>query len=350
MTLTRRLLLLLVPALCAPLSAQESSLQLVNDDVGTSGYVRVARDPGLELQEFTLEAWIEPNGPGVSTGGPSGRFIAGIPQEGVSGSAIAPYGLHWNSATHEVYGYLSTETGSGVSTYCICEIEPGCRVHAAMTFEGSTLSLYLNGRLQSSEQASLPGITYYGNDFLIGAANYAFGYLRRYDGKVEEVRVWDYARNEEELGETLNCSLTGTETGLVAYWDFTDGSLADRTGHGHDGIAVGTGVGFAAPFVDHDLCGEEFLTFSRGDCNDDGMFNLADAVFGLATLFTGGSAAVCDDACDSNDDGTFNISDPVWMLSALFLSGAPQPLAPFPCCDVDPTPDTLPCAVSSNCP
>ena len=59
----------------------------------------------------------------------------------------------------------------------------------------------------------------------------------------------------------------------------------------------------------------------RGDCNDDSLFNLADPVFGLDVLFSGGRSPTCEDACDGNDDGAFNISDPIYILGALSLEG-----------------------------
>ncbi|MEM7261508.1 MAG: FG-GAP-like repeat-containing protein, partial [Planctomycetota bacterium] len=44
-------------------------------------------------------------------------------------------------------------------------------------------------------------------------------------------------------------------------------------------------------------------TFSRGDLNEDGFHDIADANFLQAYLFTGGPAPACLDAADVNDDG-----------------------------------------------
>lgn len=94
----------------------------------------------------------------------------------------------------------------------------------------------------------------------------------------------------------------------------------------------------------------------RGDCNDDGTFNIADAVYVLSVLFPppGGAPAIrCADACDSNDDGQLNIADAVAALAELFPGpGGPAPL-PAPgssTCGVDPTPDMLDCAGYLSCP
>jgi len=91
--------------------------------------------------------------------------------------------------------------------------------------------------------------------------------------------------------------------------------------------------------------------FGRGDCNADGGFNIADAIFLLAALFSGGPAGPCLDACDSNGDGSVNIADAIFALAALF-SGGPPPSDPAPTdcgVDVDDS-DTLDCASFPPCP
>jgi hypothetical protein len=82
--------------------------------------------------------------------------------------------------------------------------------------------------------------------------------------------------------------------------------------------------------------------FLRGDCQNDGVMDLTDAVFLLAYLFQGGQAVPCESACDSNDDGTMDISDAVGILGFLFLGEGDLP-PPSRTCDVDPTPDALAC-------
>ena len=89
--------------------------------------------------------------------------------------------------------------------------------------------------------------------------------------------------------------------------------------------------------------------FDRGDCNADGSFNIADAVFLLGQLFSGGPAGPCQDSCDSNDDGGVNIADAVYKLGTLF-SGGPDPAAPFGVCGLDPSMDMVDCLSFPTCP
>ena len=97
--------------------------------------------------------------------------------------------------------------------------------------------------------------------------------------------------------------------------------------------------------------------FRRGDCNIDGLLNIADAIFGLGALFPPGGGLPnepqCDDSCDANDDGVINIADMITILGNLFPpgGGAPTPIpAPFGVCGDDPTPDGIDCADYPTCP
>ena len=72
------------------------------------------------------------------------------------------------------------------------------------------------------------------------------------------------------------------------------------------------------------------------------------AIDNLDYLF-GGGLSLCLDARDTNDDGAVDIADPVFLLSHLF-SGGPEPSAPFAACGLDPTPDALGCMIYTACP
>jgi len=77
--------------------------------------------------------------------------------------------------------------------------------------------------------------------------------------------------------------------------------------------------------------------FIRGDANDDGKNNLADAVWILNGAFRNPPhvPAACEDASDANNDGTVDpIVDAAFIIAYQFTLG-PQPPAPFPLCGED---------------
>ena len=53
-------------------------------------------------------------------------------------------------------------------------------------------------------------------------------------------------------------------------------------------------------------------------------------------------------SADANDSGTVDIADPVFLLNFLF-SGGPTPPAPFSECAFDPTDDGLTCLSFEGC-
>ena len=105
------------------------------------------------------------------------------------------------------------------------------------------------------------------------------------------------------------------------------------------GLLLVTLVGGSSPLL---AGGTPFL---RGDTNDDGSVNIADAIGLLGVLFTPGSMPlVCEDAGDANDDGTVNVADAVSILGFLFTPGTPPLPEPFPDPGFDATPtDSFTC-------
>jgi hypothetical protein len=62
-----------------------------------------------------------------------------------------------------------------------------------------------------------------------------------FNGEFDEIRIWNVARSAEEISSNMNRRLTGTEPGLVAYWNFDEGSSSlanDSSGNGNAGTLV----------------------------------------------------------------------------------------------------------------
>lgn len=76
--------------------------------------------------------------------------------------------------------------------------------------------------------------------------------------------------------------------------------------------------------------------FLRGDANDDSTINIADSVFLLNWLFSGGEEPPCVHAADVQDRGKVDISDPIFLLNYLFQGGE-SPAQPHPVRGLDPT-------------
>lgn len=92
-----------------------------------------------------------------------------------------------------------------------------------------------------------------------------------------------------------------------------------------------------------DACDFPEGAFIRGDVNQDGSINIADALFVLNALFSvEGPPPPCWKSADSNDDGELDISDGVALLKFLFQSGGVIS-PPSAICGLDLTEDDLGC-------
>ncbi|GAB2958841.1 hypothetical protein GCM10027048_27470 [Hymenobacter coalescens] len=112
-------------------------------------------------------------------------------------------------------------------------------VHVAVSYDAatSTMRLYRNGALVASNTAAP---TYASAILSIGAHGTTGGC--NWDGRIDEVRIWNTVRTAAEIQATKDVTLTGAETGLQAYYTFEDGpnasTLTDVTGHGYHGTLV----------------------------------------------------------------------------------------------------------------
>ena len=125
--------------------------------------------------------------------------------------------------------------------------EVGQWIHVAGTFEDgssqNTIRFYVNGEQQRQAQTAVTiGSRASPDDpFAIGAlASWGgeSGFVP-FEGDIGEVRVWSRTLSAEEIRTNMGIELTGTEPGLVGYWNFSeltpDGLVPDVTGNGNDG-------------------------------------------------------------------------------------------------------------------
>jgi len=111
-------------------------------------------------------------------------------------------------------------------------------VHIAGVWNGSSTMVYVNGVLDATN-ASVPGsFPTTANPVRIGANQTSEAMA----GKLDGVRIWTTARTATEINTNKGSCLSGSETGLLALYNFEEGSgttVADLTGHGYNGTFVG---------------------------------------------------------------------------------------------------------------
>jgi hypothetical protein len=183
-------------------------------------------------EAMTLEAWVKPS----AFSGSQFRAI-------VRGTFFEPPTVGGCWSMYQGYADQSNWGQSVCTTNChAAESGPGGLVagewqHIASTYNGTTIQIYKDGQPVATAAHS-------GN---VSGANYLlFGQWEvSFEGLIDEIRVWDVVRTEEEIRRDRHRALTGSEPGLVGYWRFNEGSgqaVVDATGHFADG-QLGTSSG-----------------------------------------------------------------------------------------------------------
>ena len=111
--------------------------------------------------------------------------------------------------------------------------------HVAGVFDGTSLKIYVNGLLQNTTTVSGTISPSTGTVMNFGENPTFTG--RYFNGDIDEVRIWNVARTQEEIQQYMAVSLSGSEPGLAGYWPMNEGSgtiTHDQTSHGNNGTLI----------------------------------------------------------------------------------------------------------------
>lgn len=232
---------------------------------GTDSYVTFGDTSALGLAQFTLEGWVKKEGTGVTTSSGSGG-VSAVPliTKGVGevdgNNRDLNYFFGIQSGTNVLCADF--EEGAGGSSPGLnhpvvgqTALQDNQWYHVAVTYDGATWSLYLNGKLDGITTINQPvqnlSIQHAGFGTALNSTGTANG---RFDGSMDEVRIWNYARSQAQILATANTELRGSQSGLVARWAFNDiegNVVADSSGNGLNGELIGFGHNWlqtGAPF------------------------------------------------------------------------------------------------------
>jgi gliding motility-associated-like protein len=99
--------------------------------------------------------------------------------------------------------------------------------HIAATYDGSQTRIYVDGVLNNTTSAP-SSINHNVSNIKVnigaGLANNSPAYL--FKGDIDEIRVWNVARTATQIQQSFITTLQGNESGLVAYYDFNQGTPA----------------------------------------------------------------------------------------------------------------------------
>ncbi|MEO1351871.1 MAG: LamG-like jellyroll fold domain-containing protein, partial [Cyanobacteria bacterium J06635_15] len=183
---------------------------------GRDEYLAAEQVQGLDLSEFTLEAWVKLNAAGQR----HGLITKGDATTGV---------IHfqwWIDADNRLK--LSSANTDDVSSNVIAASTLTTdRVHLSVVVGADEIQFFVNGESKGSRDAV--AFTPSGGDLYLGRSFDEATYLQ---GTMQEVRIWRGPRSQTQLVQNRDRQLTGAEAGLVGYWRLDSRDATDLTDDG----------------------------------------------------------------------------------------------------------------------
>ncbi|MCP4690294.1 MAG: hypothetical protein GY859_19735, partial [Desulfobacterales bacterium] len=196
---------------------------------GRGGHIRVNDHPDLRISEYTVEAWIHPEGPPNETW----KGIVGKPGRNFN------IWLNKNGFIHHRFRN-SRGSNAGAPDTPRGAIKWDAWSHVAITNDGKTARTFVNGEEAASGPAG--GAPLIDKTPLYIARNLDGGASQYFKGMVKEVRIWSRARARDEIKACMHRRELGVEPGLAAYWPLDEGEgnlAADRLVHENHGRVRG---------------------------------------------------------------------------------------------------------------
>lgn len=179
-------------------SGEDAGYALDFDKASTSDKVTLPVDLDASTSNFSLECWFNPS----STSGT--QVIMG--QNTGTGT---PRSLLTVKANGTIITTLGNATNASTST-----VTANKWYHGAVTYDGSTIKLYLDGKLEKSASVTAEGCD---GTWVMGVSHSGGS---AFDGQMDEMRIWNDVRTESEIRKNMYHPLAGNEANLLAYYKF----------------------------------------------------------------------------------------------------------------------------------
>jgi hypothetical protein len=180
---------------------------------GVNDYLEIPEIAAIRTDKsepLTVEFWVHIQSYGKTwykvlskwgaRGGDDDEFVVSLRQDGTFGFA--------NTGRTG----LDSRTQVPVDLWC----------HLCCVWDGANgyYKLYVNGELVPQQLKGGAPLQLTGEPIRIGTDGHR---NQCFKGMIDEVRLWNVVRTQEDVRATMNRKLLGDEPGLVGYWDFDEG-------------------------------------------------------------------------------------------------------------------------------
>ncbi len=206
--------LCLTLALGFGMNAQAQTGAALNFD-GVNDKVVIAPSAASSLagnNKVTVEAWVRPTtttGLGCVVGNynsPGNNMQFMIRRENNSWAFWVGPG--------NVTSYSTTPSTAGTATVNVWQ-------HVAAVYNGTVMTLYINGVVSATAATSNTFATTTNSVTIGGESSSEF-----FTGDIDEVRIWNIARSQADIQNSMNCEINGPAANLLANYHFNQGIAA----------------------------------------------------------------------------------------------------------------------------
>lgn len=253
---------------------------------GTNDYVDIPDAALNNLSAGTIEAW-------VFLDANTGEMITALQKDGTgsyAGFSIGSYMSNTGTVVAGTAGKLYFQGAKDGASEAVSNgtISAGEWHHVAVSFDSSEARFYIDGSLDnivsgdhSIENVTSPTNATIGSWLKDGVTELPF------DGKMDDVRIWNDVRTAEEIRGNFDQQLSGTETNLNAYYRFDENTIGseatDQSANAYNGTLtngalLSTQSGNTLKFTnagDHaEVTASGVLAFGTGDISMETWFKL----------------------------------------------------------------------------
>ncbi len=214
-------------------AAQESATNRVLTLDGQTGCMLVADSPSFHSlsNALTLELWFKAASFDANNGA-----VNSLMRKNVAANAE---NFFLRFRTIEAKPVLEFSPGKDIGVLrAAFDFKAGVWYHLAATYDGMTITAFVNGKSFAREPFS-GRIQIDASELAVGRGDPEYSSGEYFDGAIDDVRIWNVARSPAEIQAALHSPLTGNQPGLVACWNFDDGTCKDLSGHGNNGALKG---------------------------------------------------------------------------------------------------------------
>jgi hypothetical protein len=244
--------------------AQDLAFQSIAVSGASDVHVNIPTPVGSNLRlngSWTIEAWVKP----ISVGN-------GSPMEH---NIIESYGTSSGGYALKIQNNLVyIQKFDNASTYDEASFTPpgnaysyngvgGLGIyHIAGTYNQNTneLKLYIDGVLQATTMTTTTALNQE-NQLRIGSKGEYVSTNR--STHIDDIRIWDVARTQTEIQNSMSICLTGAETNLLAYYTINGvaaNSILDKTSNTHHGTVLNATTSHVSGLLNNATFGTDIKT------------------------------------------------------------------------------------------